>query len=166
MPDVIATEPRDDFSIPGRDREAAGGVELQRKAIIPLFVREREHVGLGDGAGNAGDGVDPAKGFARRSDDGSGSFLLAQISGEDERFCSRRPNRINCLDQGFLCPRHQRHGTEVAGQADGGRTSHAAARASDDGQTVHQTRAWAMASVSIYWRKVVILPPLTVQTWA
>ena len=52
------------------------------------------------------------------------------------------------------------------GAVDGGRASDAAARANDDGHTTHQTRAWAMASVSIYWRKVVILPSLTVQTWA
>ena len=101
-----------------------------------------------------------------RSDEASGRVWLAQIPSEEKRFRSRRPDRIRRPGQGFLCPRHQRHGVEVAGQADGRRAPDAAARAGDDGHAVHQTRACAMASVSMYWRKVVILPLLTVQAWA
>ncbi len=48
---------------------------------------------------------------------------------------------------------------------DGGRASDETAAAGNEG-AADQTRAWAMASVSIYWRKLVIFPSLTVQTWA
>ena len=40
------------------------------------------------------------------------------------------------------------------------------ARACEDGDMAHQTRASATANVSMYWRKRVTVPSFTVQTWA
>ena len=88
--------------IPGRDREAAGGVEFEREPVVPLFVREREHVGLRDGTSDTGNGVDPAEGVVHRSDDDSGRVRLAQVPREEKRFRSRRPDRIRRSGQGFL----------------------------------------------------------------
>ena len=141
-------------------------MELERQAVVPLLVREREQVELRHGPGDAGHGIDPAEGLLRRGDDGGGRLGLPQVAGKDERFRTRRPDCLGCPGQSFRRSCHRRHGAEVVGQADSGRASDATARAGDDGDPFHQARARATASVSIYWRKVAILPSRTVQTWA
>ena len=94
----------------------------------PMLVGQREQVELRHGSSDAGQRVDPPELVERGPHDPVARGRLAQIVRDDQGFGSGVADRVGDAGQRPSVARHDRHGGEVAGEADGRRAADAAAR--------------------------------------